>query len=359
VVYGVILAGGRGERFWPLSRAHRPKQFLKLTSGRTMLEETIDRVLPMIPQEKIRIVTGKSMTELILESEDYVKPENILSEPQGRNTCAAIALAAIHLLKEDPKAVMVVLSADHLIRPRERLLEIIEAGVSIATAEDKLITIGIVPTRAETDYGYIKLGETYRKEADNIVYKVSAFTEKPKTVIANQYYYSGNYLWNSGMFIWSAESILKAIKNCQPEIGELLDNYSEYIGTANETKAREEFYEKVIPISIDFAVLEKAENVLSIKADIIWDDIGGWNALARYKKVDAEHNVVTGETVLLDCYETIIYNNGDGIIACLGISDLVVVNSDNITLIVHKTKTGDIKKILNKLGEDEKTRHYL
>lgn len=359
MVYGVILAGGKGERFWPLSRADLPKQFLKLTSDKTMLQETIDRVLPLIPIENIRIVTSSEMRQFILDSRGNVKEENILCEPLGRNTCAAIGLAAAHLLKEDPDAVMVVLSADHLIRPAEKLLEILKAGTAIASAEDRLITIGITPTRPETDYGYIKLGDMYKHEGDCIVYNVSGFTEKPNAQVAHEYYYSHNYLWNSGMFVWSAESILKAIGTCQPEMSQLLSVYSQDIGTETETASRNELYQKTVSISIDFAVLENAENVLTIKGDIIWDDIGGWRALERYKGMDRDHNVVIGDVVMVETYETTVYNNSEGIITTLGVSDLVIVRTDNITMVAHRTKAAEIKKILDKLEENEKTGQYL
>ena len=347
--YGVILAGGKGERFWPLSRADRPKQFLKLTSDKTMLEETIERVLPLIPLEKIRIVTAQSMSGFITDAVPNISDELILGEPQGKNTCAAIGLAAVHLLKSDPKAVMVVLSADHLISPTERLLEIIKSGVAIASNEDCLITIGIVPTRAETGYGYIKLGEPFKHEGDGPAYHVAAFTEKPKAVVAHEYYYSGKYLWNAGMFIWSAESILTAINNCQPELGELFETYSDTIGTDREGEARQQLYTQAVPISIDFAVLEKARNVLTIKADIMWDDVGGWNALSRYRKTDSDNNVIIGDAVTLDTYETTIYNNDDGIVACLGISDMVVVDTPDALFLCPKSRDQEVKKIVEEL----------
>lgn len=359
MVYGVILAGGKGERFWPLSRAGRPKQFLKLTSDKTMLEETIERVLPLIPIENIRIVTSEPMRQFILDMGDDIEEKNVLCEPVGRNTCAAVGLAAVHLLKEDPHAVMVVLSADHLIRPEEKLLEILKAGAAIASTEDRLITIGITPTRPETNYGYIKLGDMYKHEGGCVVYNVSGFTEKPKAEVAHEYYYSHNYLWNSGMFVWSAKSILSAINTFQPELGQLLSVYSESIGTETEVVSRRELYQKVVSISIDFAVLEKAKNVLTIKADMVWDDIGGWRALERYKEMNRDNNVIIGNAITLDTYETTVCNHADGIIATLGVSDLVIVRADNITMIAHRTKAAEIKKILEKLEEDENNRQYL
>jgi len=355
----VILAGGKGERFWPLSRAERPKQFLRLTSDKTMLEETIERVMPLIPLENIRIVTSERMSQFILDSIDYIKEANILSEPAGRNTCLAIGLAAVHLRQSDPDAVMVVLSADHLIRPAEKLLQILKAGCVIAGVEDRLITIGITPTRPETAYGYIKLGEVYKHEGGSVVYHVSGFTEKPKAAVAHEYYYSHNYLWNSGMFIWSAEAVLKAIATCQPELGRLLAEYSNDIGKSTEAAAREKLYQQAPSISIDFAVLEKASNVLTIKADIVWDDVGGWRALERYKERDQENNIIIGNGVVVDTYETIVYNGAAGIITCLGVSDLIIVRTDNITMVAHKSRADDIKKILEKLQENEATRQYL
>lgn len=359
MIYGVIMAGGKGERFWPLSRASHPKQFLKLTSDRTMLAETIERVRPLIPLEHIRIVTGESMMQVLLHSTDYLNKSHILAEPFGRNTCLAIGLAAAHLLHADSHAVMVVLSADHLIRPAEKLLRILEDGCAIASVENRLITIGIVPTRPETGYGYIKLGDLYKTERDSTVFNVAAFTEKPKAAVAQEYYFSRKYLWNSGMFIWSARAILQAIRDCRPEIGELLTNYSETIGTPRELAARQEMYQKAPAISIDYAVLEKAANVMVIKADIVWDDIGSWNALERFKDRDSDNNVVVGQTVAVETFETTIYNDAEGLVACLGVSDLVIVRSGNVTLVTHKTRAGEIKELLSKLGEDESTRGYL
>lgn len=359
MVYGVILAGGRGERFWPLSRIERPKQFLRLTSDKTMIEETIDRVLPMIPRENIRIVTNESMLTLIEKEVVSVGSEHLLAEPQGRNTCLAVGLSAVHLMKTDKDAVLVTLSADHLIRPAEKLLGILKAGASITAAEDCLLTIGIVPTRPETAYGYIKMGAMYKHEDDQVFYQVAAFTEKPKAAVAHEYFYSHDYLWNSGMFVWSARNILEAIRQYQPEMGALLDDYAKHIGTGKEADARVALYQDAPSVSIDVAILEKATNVLTVKADIIWDDIGGWTSLARYRDCDADNNVVIGDAVAMDSYETIIYNDGDGMIACLGVSDVVVVQSRDITLVVHKTMADRIREILNRLEKDEDTRKYL
>ncbi len=359
MIHGIILAGGRGERFWPLSRADKPKQFLKLTSEKTMLEETILRIRPLIPMERVRIVAGESMSEHILSSADYLSAHHILTEPCGRNTCMAIGLAAVHLRREDPQAVMVVLSSDHLIRPPEKLVKIISDGCAVAASDNLLITIGIVPTRPETGYGYIKVGDKYQADCESPVFQVAAFTEKPKAIVAQEYYYSRKYLWNSGMFVWSAEAVLEAIGECCSIIRQQLETYAESIGTQKEIEARTQLYAEAESISIDYAVLEKATNVLAIRADIVWDDVGNWLALQRYKKVNSDNNVVIGGAVLQDTFETTIFNNEPGIVATLGVSDLVVVRSGDITFVAHKAKLGELKELLERIGDNEDTRKYL
>lgn len=359
MIYGVIMAGGKGERFWPLSRANKPKQFLRLTSDKTMLEETIERVRPLIPVENIRIVAGESMAEHCVNGVEYLGRQHILTEPIGRNTCLAVALAAVHLQKADPDAVMVVLSADHLIRPAEKLLRILRDLSAVAASEEKLVTIGIVPTRPDTAYGYIKLGESYCTEGETVVYQVSQFAEKPKATVAQEYYYTRQWLWNAGMFVWSARAILNAIAVCQPVLHEHLMQYAKTVGTPKELNARKELYDKATSISIDYAVLEKADNVLTVKAEIVWDDIGSWNALERYKEKDNDNNVLIGQALMLDSFETTVYNDTSDLIACIGISDLVVVRSEDITLVAHKTKATQVKELLVKLAENEKTKKYL
>lgn len=352
------MAGGRGERFWPLSRKDRPKQLLNLTSERTMLQETIDRVLPLAPIERTLVVTGENISKAILEKIDYLSDNNLLVEPFGRNTLFAIGLAAVHIEKADPDGVMMVLSADHLINPPERLRQIMEVGLAIAAEEDKLITIGIVPTRAETGYGYIKVGGVHKTESGISVFDVAEFTEKPRLLVAQKYYYGREHLWNSGMFIWSAKTILKALEEHAPEASKQLREYSASIGTDNESAARLKLYEEATPNSIDFAVLEKAGNTLTIRADIIWDDVGSWNSLERYMEPNSDHNVVIGENTMHDSYECTVYNEGDGLIATLGVSDLVIVKSGDLVLVAHKTKVDNIKDLLKEIGERDDAEKY-
>ncbi|MBU1320257.1 MAG: mannose-1-phosphate guanylyltransferase [candidate division Zixibacteria bacterium] len=358
MIYGVIMAGGKGERFWPLSREAHPKQLLAITSERTMLQETIDRVVDFIPLPRIKIVTGQSLRDKILSTIDYLGEDNLITEPFGKSTCMTIGLAAAHLYREDREAIMVVLSCDHDIRPEEALIELLKVGCRVASDQDYLITIGITPTRAETGYGYIEQAERYDRFGGVSIHKINKFTEKPDRIVAQQYYYDRKHLWNSGMFIWSAKAILDAIHKFQPEMAKLLDDYSEAIGTDKELDARVHCYQHCQKISIDVAILENAENVLVIKGDLMWDDIGSWRALERLNIMNSDNNVLHGNVEALDTYETTIYNDSDGIITTLGVSDLIIVRSGDIVMVTHKTRSDDISKLLEKLREDERREKY-
>ncbi len=357
--YAVILAGGKGERFWPLSRTEHPKQLLHLISKKTMLQETIDRIKGLIPVERTMVVTGGNIKKVILKQVDYLKEENLIVEPDMKNTCAAIGVTAVHLQKIDPDATMVVLSCDHIIQPQEKLLKILEVGTKLAAEGQYLITIGITPTRAETAYGYIEFEQLYDSFDNILVYDIKEFKEKPTRVVAQQYYYGRKHLWNSGMFIWSVPTILEALKKHMPRMYAELESYSKHVGTKDEDAAKEELYQRLENISIDFAVLEKAENALVIKGDLVWDDIGSWLALDRIKEKDRDHNVIVGRTLTTNTYETTIVNDSDGIIATLGVSDLVIVKTDDIVFVAHKTKVQDIKELLSQFAQDKDLEKYL
>lgn len=324
-----------------------------------MLQETIDRVRDFIPVEKTLVVTGENIKKVILQQVNYLKESNLLVEPAMRSTCAAIGLAAVHLNRIDPNATMVVLSSDHVIRPKEQLHKILEVGTKLAREGDYLITIGITPTRADTAYGYIEFMEPYDASGDIPVYRIKEFKEKPDRIKAQEYYYDRQHLWNSGMFIWTAGTILKSIKKYMPEMYQALEAYSQKVGSKNEEEARAELYRKLDSISIDCAVLERAENALVIKGDLIWDDIGSWLALDRVKEKDQDHNVIVGKAKAISTYETTIVNDSDGIIATLGVSDLVIVRTDDIVFVAHKTRVQDVKNLLAELAHDKEMEKYL
>jgi mannose-1-phosphate guanylyltransferase len=324
-----------------------------------MLQETIDRIRDFIPVERTKVVTGENIRKAILKQVDYLKAENLIVEPAMKNTCAAVGVAAIHLAKTDPDATMVVLSSDHVIRPQEKLLKILEVGTKLAKEGEHLITVGITPTRAETAYGYIEFADLHESFDDIPVYSIKEFKEKPSRIVAQQYYYDRKHLWNSGMFIWSVSTILEALKKHMPDMYGELENYSKHVDTQNEDAAKEELYQRVESISIDFAVLEKADNALVIRGDMVWDDVGSWLALDRIKDKDKGHNVIVGMGRAMNTYETTIVNDSDGIIAALGVSDLVIVKTDDIVFVAHKTKVQDVRELLAEFSRDKELEKYL
>lgn len=359
MIHAAILAGGKGERFWPLSRLHHPKQLLKIGGDKSMLEATLERIEDFIPISRTVVITGAEFKEGILAAVPYLKAENLLIEPEGKNTCLAVGLAAAYLKHKDPQAVLVVLPSDHLIEPKEKLRHVLEIGCAVAQQGDYLITLGIPPTRPETGYGYIELGEQFATQDGLNVFRIKQFKEKPSRTVAQQYYLDRQHLWNSGMFIWTARSILSAIKHCTPSLYRNLELFYPHLGTPQEAEELKRLYTSSESISIDFAVLEKASNVLTIKTDLHWDDVGSWLALERIKSKDRDHNVTLGETLSLGSYECTLVNEGEGIIVALGVSDLVVVKTENIVFVAHKTKVSDLKEVLQKLGQEPNLRQYL
>ncbi|MCD6162546.1 MAG: NTP transferase domain-containing protein [candidate division Zixibacteria bacterium] len=360
--YGIILAGGKGERFWPLSTRKTPKQLLKLTSNKIMLEETIDRLEGFIPLDRVLVVTGADLEEKILNSVKKLSKNNLLLEPQGKNTCLALALAAVHIQIKDPDGVMVVLSSDHIIEPKEQMIKIIAAAANVAAKEEKLITIGITPTRPETGYGYIEMGSGYSVVNDISFYEVSGFKEKPERPKAHEYYLDRKHLWNSGMFVWSIKAFLKAIKQYMPNIHACLQTYISdiEISDGGNEEPLKCLYRDCSSISVDFAILEKADNVLCAKADIKWDDVGSWLAMQRIHATDKMNNIIIGNVLLDSTYEsTVINDSDDELIVGYGIADLVVVKTDRVIMVAHKSKVNDIKELLNKLEQDGKYQQYL
>ena len=360
MIHAVILAGGKGERFWPISRSDFPKQLISIASDKNMLEETMERIRDFVPLKQTLVVTGANIKNVVLKNVPSLKEENIIAEPEGKNTCLAIGLAAVYLKKKDPEAIMVVLSSDHLIKSKDKFIKKLRLATEMVNKdEDALVTIGIVPTRAETAYGYIELADLYGKFDDISVYRVKQFTEKPDRIAAQEYYYDRKHLWNAGMFIWKVDSVLKALEKDMPAMYHSLLEYEKTIGTKKEKESLAQLYSEAEDISIDYAVLEKAENVLCVRADIIWDDMGSWLALDRVKERDEDNNVIVGKGLAVDSYETILYNNQGGIIVALGISDLVVVKTEDIVFVAHKSKVGEIKEFLKRLSEDQELKKLL
>lgn len=359
MVYAVILAGGYGERFWPLSRREQPKQLLPILGEQSMLETTIDRIRPDFAPEQILVVTGRDIGAAVRERTGSLPADNVLEEPRGNNTCLAIGLAAAELAARDPEATMVVLSADHAISPAETLRRILREGVRLAQSDNHLVTIGITPTRAETAYGYIELGPNFATTNGIISYQVEAFREKPDRTTAQDYYFDRRHLWNSGMFIWTTRTLLAAIERHSPGVAGPLAEYQKASAADRRSSALEKLYETSECVSIDYAVLERADNVIVIKADLAWDDVGSWLALGRLVPVDTDSNVIRGTGVPLETYDTTLYNDTDDLVCAFGVSDLVIVRTGRAVMVVHKTRVDDMKRLVEKLKSDERFQDYL
>ncbi|MGL4628053.1 MAG: mannose-1-phosphate guanylyltransferase [Cetobacterium sp.] len=356
----VIMAGGSGERFWPLSTPEKPKQLLKIFSDKTMIRETVDRILPIIPAERIFIATNELQEIAVKEELKDIPAENIIIEPDFKDTAAAIGYSSLIIenrfkssLKDGEKIEVVVLASDHLIKDEAIFRDVLGKAADEARENRVIVTLGIKPDKPETGYGYIEVKNDEAIEL-NEVYKVKRFREKPNLETAENYVASGKYLWNSGMFIFTTETIFKNFDVLMEEHTEVLESIkSKLITNVNGlelTNLVRDDFDKFEKISIDFGVMEYSKNIRVIPVDIGWNDIGSFNALDDVFPKNAAGNVVRNSTVLeLDSVDNIVVGDGTKI-SLLGVKDLVVVkNGDNI-LIANKSRTQDIKKIVKKVG---------
>lgn len=347
----VIMAGGRGERFWPLSRMAKPKQFLSLIGGKTMLQLTVERIKDLAGITDTYIVAGAEFKDLILEQLPQLPEENIIIEPFGRNTAAAIGLAALVLGQKNPREVMLVLPADHYISNVRNFHEVLRSAIVAASRGEKIVTLGITPHSPETGYGYIHRGEQFDTNAGIPAYQAVQFLEKPDYTRALELLASGEYLWNSGMFIWRNDVIRAMIGKHIPSLAEGLVEIEDSLGTEHYPQKVEEVYEKLPKVSIDYGVMEQADNVLVIPCDFGWDDIGCWTALDRYMEKDEDGNILQGQGVLLNTTNTSIVSP-DRPVALIGVEDLIVVNSHDSLLICHKSQAQEIKKVVQALRDN-------
>jgi mannose-1-phosphate guanylyltransferase/mannose-6-phosphate isomerase len=355
-VYAVVLAGGVGSRFWPLSRVRTPKQVLKVVGPESLLRATIGRLTPLIPPERVFIVTSSAQAEVIRTHLAYegktIKPGYII-EPMGRNTAPAIALAAFALHSKDPEAVMAVLPSDHVIGDPQKFRRTLGAAIKAAT-EGHLVTFGIVPTGPETAYGYIKAsGRAIKRIDGRRVLKVERFVEKPNIKRARGYLKTGGYLWNSGIFVWKAARIIEEIKVHLPAVYKAVEGMRG--GRSGAAKA----FASMTPVSIDRGVLEKADDVVVIPASFKWSDMGSWTAFADLFPTDRRGNVIKGKVVDIDSSGSIILG-GDRVIATIGLKDMIVVDTPDATLVCPKGRAqevADVVAVLKKKGHGEHYEH--
>jgi mannose-1-phosphate guanylyltransferase len=356
----VLMAGGRGRRFWPHSRFDTPKQLLSITGGNSMIRETVNRILPLINLSDVFISTAEDLFNSIKDALPEIDYLNYILEPVGRDTAACIGLAAViieHRYK-DPNTTMITLPIDHIIKDKEIFLQTIEEACNLARKTGNLITIGIKPLRPETGYGYICMGKGIKTNDKIDVYEVKEFTEKPNYKTAKEFIKQGNYLWNSGIFIWTCKDILEAIKKEVPKLYKGLMRIKESLGTLHKKEIMKEVFYSLEKISIDYAILEKVSNRLVVKGDFKWDDIGSWTSMERIFPKDKDGNVIKGGYEGIDTKRCIVIND-EGIIVTIGLSDLVIVSSGNIKLIYPKKREGDLKNIIKRMANNEKYKKYL
>jgi len=347
-IYALILTGGSGERFWPLSRRNRPKQLLRLVSERTLLEETVARLEGFVPTERILILTNIEQEKGVRDLLEGFPKQNIIAEPAKRDTAAAVALGAGWVAARDHSATMLAFPADHVIADRAAFQETMKTAAAAAEETGALVTIGIKPTWACPGFGYIEQGEPVRLRSDGkiAVHRVVRFREKPNIDLAESFLRKGNFRWNAGMFVWSVPTVLSEFNRHAPELADFI---SQVRSPKDLDQILHERFAKLPRISFDYAIMEKAEHVLVVEASFDWDDVGSWQAVAHYFKKDEHGNAANGALTALDSSDNIVFNDGETTIALLGVHNLIVVRTGDAILICHRHQAEKIKNLVGTL----------
>ncbi|RSK40636.1 mannose-1-phosphate guanylyltransferase [Mangrovimonas spongiae] len=347
--YAILMAGGVGSRFWPVSTQDYPKQFHDmLGTGETLIQKTFHRLSQLIPQENIFILTNEKYNNLVLEQLPEVKQRQVVLEPAMRNTAPCILYASLKIQKENPNAVTIVAPSDHWIEDEKAFINNVEESFEFCAKNDALMTLGIQPTFPNTGYGYIE----FDKETTQSIKPVSQFREKPDYQTAKSFISQGNFLWNAGIFMWSVESVVSAFKSNQPELFELFQKGYAYYNTEKEYDFILENYAKAENISVDYAVMEKSENVFVLPATFDWNDLGTWGSLYDKLEKDTNNNaVVNAKTLVNEASGNMIRSNKDKIVVVDGLNDYIIVDKDEVLLIFPKTKEQNIKQVLQNVKD--------
>lgn len=349
-LYAVIMAGGSGTRFWPASRQKQPKQLLCLTGERSLLQQTVDRLAPLVEPRRVLVVTGRAHAGQVREQLPELPPENILAEPQGRNTAAACGLAAAWVARRDPQAVCLVLPADHLITGEALFVSTLRRAAELAAGQPVLVTLGLTPRFPATGFGYIETGQVVDPEPP-MVSTVAAFHEKPDRATAQEYLDGGRHLWNSGMFAWRAGMLLDELKLHLPPLAQGLAELAPALGGPEQDAALERIYPGLPAISVDHGVLEKSSRLRVVKADFGWSDVGSWEAMAELWAPDAQGNASQDNQVVhLDAKGNLVAAGGR-LTALLGVEDLVAVVTDDVLMIAHRGRCQEVGRLLQELKE--------
>lgn len=356
--YAIILAGGGGTRLWPKSRNQSPKQFLKLVGEDTMMQMSAARINKLIPWERIIVVTNKLYKDDITKQLPELPKENVLAEPAKKDTALAMLVGALYAKQQDPEAVVINCASDHVVIDEKGFVAVMKAASQVASENEYLVSVGITPTRPATGFGYIKIGQGLKKIADGLtLFKVDSFTEKPNRATAQAFISTGQYFWNANMYVWSAKALQNAFKQHMPSLYELTFPLTE-MSRAKFADALPAIYEKADAISIDYAISEKADNLVLIPGDFGWNDVGDWKVVYDLGTQNLEGNVIIGEkdasnTLTVQSQNNLIHTNGK-LIALVGISDMIIVDTEEILMIVPKSASQDVKKLVEKLKADKR-----
>lgn len=351
--YGIIMAGGGGTRFWPLSRQEEPKQLLNLSGKDLMINETIDRICTVVESKDIFIVTNQAQApKMKTATAGRIGEDHILSEPSARNTAACIGYAAFEIIKKYGDGIMCIFPSDHFIKNQEEFTRVLQEAVLTAQTEDVLVTLGITPTFASTGYGYIK----FDKSAEGAAKPVAEFKEKPDSETAKRYVESGEYAWNSGMFIWRASTILKHFQQLLPEVYVCLEKIAGAMNTPDEKHVIGQVYPTIPSISIDYGIMEKSRDVKVISAEFGWNDVGSWDNLGVLYDADENGNVIVGNQLNIATKNCISYAK-KRLIATVGVENLIIVETDDAVLVCDKERAQDVKLIVDALKQEEKTEY--
>lgn len=351
-LYALILAGGSGTRFWPLSRNTRPKQLLALFDEETLIEKAVNRLDGLIPKERILVLTNEAQLDATRKTLSDLPPENIVAEPARRDTAPAIALAAGWIAARDPNATMIALPADQLVIRDEVFREVLATAAAAANAHDAIVTLGIRPDWPCPSYGYIERGEVLADSAsgDHPVHEVVRFREKPSEEVAQQYLDEGNFSWNAGIFIWSIPTLVGEFSKHCPGLAAFVGELSE---SSDFDATVADKFPQLEKISIDFALMENADRILNIEADVGWDDVGGWPSVAKYLEQDASGNSHRGPLISVDASNNIVFSvSGAPHVALLGVEDLIVVQTGDALLVANRNNADQIKTLVDELPEE-------
>lgn len=352
-ITSLIMAGGKGERFWPKSRTNLPKQFLNISGNKSMIQQAVARLERLMSIDHVFIVTNEMYAELIRMQIPHLQQENILIEPVGRNTAPCIGFAAVQIERKFPDSTMIVLPSDHIIKDEDEFLRSLQVATEVAARNENIVTLGITPLYPETGYGYMESMEEYERIDGLDVHRVRRFVEKPSLDNAERYIQTGRFYWNSGIFVWKTRTILNNINKYLPAVYDILSTIQLALGQPDEETVIKSEFVKMPEESIDYGIMEKVDDIYVIPCRLGWDDVGSWTALDRINERDEHGNVTIGNTLVLDTKRSIIESNNHKLIATLGIEDLIIIDTDDVTLICKKDKAQEVKRLLKELRSQQ------